>query len=112
MYYYTEEDDNVFRAEQAARERKTKEEDEIKRLKAEIETLERKLYEEGESLLALNHQLLTVRAETIKECLNKVMAFCAKVHLFNDVTDEMLLFNHLDALKMQAMLDANEMAGE
>ncbi len=39
----------------------------INRQKAEIETLERKLYDEGEALLALNHQLLTVKAETSKE---------------------------------------------
>lgn len=72
MYYYTEEDDKVFRAEASARKRKTEEEAEIKRLKAEIETLERKLYDEGEAILALNHQLLTVRAETIIEFANAV----------------------------------------
>lgn len=46
----------------------------INRQKAEIETFERKLYDEGEALLALNHQLLTVKAEAIKKCLNWVLS--------------------------------------
>ncbi|MBO5957523.1 MAG: hypothetical protein J6Q39_08210 [Bacteroidales bacterium] len=45
----------------------------INRQKAEIETLERKLYDEGEALLALNHQLLTVKVEAIKDFVKELV---------------------------------------
>lgn len=53
-----------------------------------------------------------IKAEAIKECLNKVAVFCAESGLFHCEADEMLLFNYLDLLKMQAMLEANGMAGD
>lgn len=53
-----------------------------------------------------------IRAEAIKECLDKVAVFCAESGLFHCEADEMLLFNYLDSLKMQAMLEANGMVGD
>ena len=53
-----------------------------------------------------------IKAEAIKECLDKVAVFCAESGLFHCEADEMLLFNYLDLLKMQAMLEANGMAGD
>lgn len=53
-----------------------------------------------------------IKAEAIKECLDKVAVFCAESGLFHCEADEMLLFNYLDSLKMEAMLKANGMVGE
>lgn len=44
----------------------------IKRKNTKIDELEQKLRDEGEALLALNHQLLNVKSETVKEFADKI----------------------------------------
>ncbi len=80
----------------------------INRQKAEIERLQ----EENKSFANIGKMYSEIKAEAIKECLNKVAVFCAESGLFQCEADEMLLFNYLDSLKMEAMLKANGMAGD
>lgn len=86
--------------------------EDLKKAHAEIERLHKEYNWLNADYLMQDIGIESVRAEAIKEVLDKVAVFCAESGLFHCEADEMLLFNYLDSLKMQAMLEANGMVGE
>lgn len=60
----------------------------INRKNAKIEELEQKLRDEGEALLAINHQLLTIRADAIKEFADKTAQLLERYSVVHKHADE------------------------
>ena len=85
---------------------------EIKRLKEQVNLWQEEAGSVGCANEWLKASLKNAKAEAIKEYLNEVKIFCCESGLFQCEADEMLLFNYIDSLKMQAMLNANGMVGD